>query len=116
MIQCLCTVGQTGGKHNVKMFWKSMQYPFQFVSSSVFYRRYPQRACIFFLSALVYPIRVSLNVFTEFSDNLFSTTKRIAVLEPATSCVRGREASTVPGRERIFKLTQIHASVIYEIH
>ena len=40
-------------------------------------------------------------------------------LEPATSCIRDQDATTAPAThvcgDRIFKLTPIHASAIYQI-
>ena len=58
-----------------------------------------------------------------FSQNLFSlnfTEFVITVIgpEPAASCVREQDATTVPAkhvRDRIFKFTLIHTSVIYQI-
>ena len=41
--------------------------------------------------------------------------KGIAVFQPATYCVRDRDAKKTQVTERIFKLTLIHASVIYQI-
>ena len=38
----------------------------------------------------------SLNVFTEFSDKIFITI--VKGLEPATSCFRDQDATTVPAR------------------
>ena len=53
----------------------------------------------------------SLNSVTKI---LVITVKR---LEPATSCVRDQDATTAPAktheRDKIFKFTPIHASVIH---
>ena len=55
----------------------------------------------------------SLNSVTK----IFATT--VKGLEPATSCVRNQDTTTAPDtthvRDRVFKLSPIHASVIYQI-
>ena len=55
-------------------------------------------------------------------NSLYSVTKIFVItvkrFEPATSCVRDQDATIEPARpvrDRIFKLTLIHASVMYQI-
>ena len=67
-------------------------------------------------------IRFSLNVFTEFCEfsdrNIFHYSKRARTCHPVTSCERPRcyhSSSQINVRDRIFKLTQIHASVIINL-
>ena len=62
----------------------------------------------------------SLNVFlefVEFSDQIFVIT--VKWLEPATFCVRDQGANHSASKthvwDRIFKLSPIHASMIYQI-
>ena len=66
-------------------------------------------------------IEFTLNIFTEFSEfndkNIVITVKG---LKPSTCCVRDQDATctTVLARhvrDKIFKLTPIHASLIYLI-
>ena len=52
--------------------------------------------------------------FNEFSDKIF-VIRRIIVFKPATSCVRNRDATTLPERHRC-KLIPNHASVIYKLN
>ena len=53
-----------------------------------------------------------------FPSDFFSKYKRIAVLRPATSCVKDGDVGTVSARhgvtDRIFKFTLIHTSVTYQ--
>ena len=66
----------------------------------------------------VISMEFSLNVFTEFVEfsdkNICHYRKRTQTCHPATSCIREKDATTVPGGHRIFKLSPIHASVIYK--
>ena len=60
-------------------------------------------------------LNVSLNSANSVTKVFVITVKG---LEPATSCVRDQDATTVQARHvrgRIFKLTPIHTSVIYQI-
>ena len=58
-------------------------------------------------------IEFSLNVFTEFAE--FSDKNTLKGLKPATSHVRDNSASKIHVWDKIFKLSPIHASVIYQI-
>ena len=67
-------------------------------------------------------IEFSLNVFTELCEfsnrNIFHYSKRAGTYHPVTSCERPRcyhSASEKHVRDRIFKLTPIHASVIINL-
>ena len=68
----------------------------------------------------LYRLIYELNLTIEFSLNVFADFKIFVItvkgFESDTSCVREEDATTVPARhvtDRIFKLTPIHASVIY---
>ena len=52
-------------------------------------------------------------IFTKF--NICHCSKRVRTWHPATSCVRDHNASKTHVRHSIFKLSPIHASVIYQI-
>ena len=55
-----------------------------------------------------------LNVFTKFRGKIFVIT--VKCLEPATSCVRCYHSTSKRHvRDRIFKLSLVHASMIYQI-
>ena len=64
-------------------------------------------------SCVTDPIEFSLNVFTDFAElsdkNICYYSKRAQMCHPATSYTRNQV------RERIFKLSPIHASMIYQI-
>ena len=67
----------------------------------------------------LYLIEYFLNIYPEFaklSDKICVIT--VNGLEPATSDVRDQDDTTMPAthvRDRIFELTLIHASVIFQI-
>ena len=62
----------------------------------------------------------TLEFFLNVSLNSVTKTFVITVkgLKPATSCVKDQDATTVPARhvrDRIFKLSPIHASVFHQV-
>ena len=58
---------------------------------------------------------IQLRFLSQFSLNILTELHLKKLFEPATSCVRGRDATTALARHRISELTPMHASVVYQI-
>ena len=68
---------------------------------------------------LTLTLKLGVNVAIEINNSANSVTKHFIILkrlvETATSCVRDQDASKTQVAEKIFKLSPVHASVIYQI-